>query len=154
MPPAAASTQKQHQDGYQGPGASARRAASRPPAIPMTFCYVEPGSAAERACREALGAGEEPVTVSDAAEPALVRRLCAAPERAERPDIDPRIRAAVRRLLQEPQLPDGATEYAAAAGLSRSRLLRLFREETGTSFRRYRRWACCTPAGGCGTSAA
>ncbi|MEU8680658.1 AraC family transcriptional regulator [Streptomyces sp. NPDC048611] len=107
----------------------------------MTFCYVEPGSATERACREALGAGGEPVTVSAAAELDLVRRLCAAPERAERPDLDPRVRAAVRRLLAEPHLPDGATEYAVAAGLSRSRFLHLFRAETGTSFRRYRMWA-------------
>ncbi|MFI1500575.1 helix-turn-helix domain-containing protein [Streptomyces platensis] len=113
----------------------------------MTFCYFEPGSATERACREALGAGEEPVTVSATAELDLVRRLCAAPGRAERPDIDPRIRAAVRRLLQEPQLPDGAAEYAAAAGLSRSRFLHLFRAETGTSFRRYRMWARMLRAG-------
>ncbi|MFE1171492.1 helix-turn-helix domain-containing protein [Streptomyces sp. NPDC058773] len=113
----------------------------------MTFCYFEPGSAAERACREALGAGEEPVTVSGAAELDLVHRLCAAPERAERPDIDPRIRAAVRRLLREPHLQDGATEYATAAGLSRSRFLHLFRAETGTSFRRYRMWARMLRAG-------
>ncbi|MFI0710800.1 helix-turn-helix domain-containing protein [Streptomyces inhibens] len=106
----------------------------------MTFCYFEPGSAAERACREALGAGEEAVTVSAAAETDLLR-LCAAPEPAERPGIDPRVRAAVRRLLREPQLPDGATEYAVRAGLSRSRFLHLFREQTGTSFRRYRMWA-------------
>ncbi|MFI5524014.1 helix-turn-helix domain-containing protein [Streptomyces platensis] len=87
------------------------------------------------------------MTLSAAAEPALVRRLCAAPERAERPGIDPRIRAAVRRLLPEPQLPDGATEYAAAANLSRSRFLHLFREETGTSFRRYRMGARMLRAG-------
>ncbi|MCF3147720.1 helix-turn-helix transcriptional regulator [Streptomyces platensis] len=113
----------------------------------MTFCYFEPGSATERACREALGAGEEPVTVSAAAELDLVRGLCAAPEGAVRPDLDPRIRAAVRRLLREPQLSDGATEYAAAAGLSRSRFLHLFRYETGTSFRRYRMWARMLRAG-------
>ncbi|TJZ52096.1 helix-turn-helix transcriptional regulator [Streptomyces piniterrae] len=112
----------------------------------MTFCYFEPGSAAERACGQALGAGEEPVTISAAEEKDLVR-LCTAPERAEGPDLDPRIRAAVRKLLREPQLPYGAAEFAAVAGLSRSRFLHLFREQTGTSFRRFRMWARMLRAG-------
>ncbi|MEU9113864.1 AraC family transcriptional regulator [Streptomyces sp. NPDC048483] len=112
----------------------------------MTFCYLEPGSAAERACVAALEAGEEPVRVSAAEEKDLVQ-LCATPERSESADIDPRIRSAVRKVLRNPQLPDGATEFAAAAGLSRSRFLHLFREQTGTSFRRCRMWARMLRAG-------
>ncbi|MFJ9414643.1 helix-turn-helix domain-containing protein [Streptomyces sp. NPDC101227] len=116
----------------------------------MTFCYVEPGSAAERACVAALGAGTEPVTVSADGTVDAMRlvRLCAQPDRSERPDtLDPRIREAVRQLLWEPELPDGAREFAAVAGLSASRFLHLFREQTGTSFRRYRLWARMLRAG-------
>ncbi|MEV0368420.1 AraC family transcriptional regulator [Streptomyces sp. NPDC050636] len=112
----------------------------------MTFCYFEPGSAAERACVAALGAGEAPVAVSAAERKDLVQ-LCVAPERPESPDIDPRIRAAARKLLKDPQLADGATEFASRVGLSRSRFLHLFREQTGTSFRRYRMWARMLRAG-------
>ncbi|WP_244168141.1 helix-turn-helix domain-containing protein [Mycobacterium paraffinicum] len=54
---------------------------------------------------------------------------------------DPRIAAAMRRLRDHTNPPLSAGVLAAEAGLSVSRFLHVFREESGTSFRRYRMWA-------------
>ncbi|MET8682232.1 AraC family transcriptional regulator [Streptomyces sp. NPDC004647] len=117
----------------------------------MAFGYFEPGSAAERACADALGAGNgRPVAVSAAREGALLG-LVGQPgpelEAIDAAQADPRIRAATHRLLLEPQVPRGADDFAFDAGLSRSRFLHVFREQTGITFRRYRLWARMLRAG-------
>ncbi|MCA3451239.1 MAG: helix-turn-helix transcriptional regulator [Rhodobacter sp.] len=53
-------------------------------------------------------------------------------------DLDPRIRAVVAALRTDPTLT--AAGCALGAGLSASRLLRLFRHETGVTFRAFRMW--------------
>lgn len=54
---------------------------------------------------------------------------------------DPRIRAAVVALHRlGPHETSSAAHLAAVSGLSTSRFLHLFREQLGTSFRRYRSW--------------
>lgn len=54
--------------------------------------------------------------------------------------MDPRIRAALTRLGDPARPHTSAAELAHAVGLSPSRFLHLFRQHTGTSFRRYRLW--------------
>jgi AraC-like DNA-binding protein len=61
--------------------------------------------------------------------------------------IDPRITHAARRIRDDPAATIAASELAADAGLSESRFLHLFRDELGTSLRRYRLWARLTHAG-------
>ncbi len=64
----------------------------------------------------------------DLAVPAALRR------------VDPRIAAAARRIRQDAAAAISSGELAAAARLSESRFLHLFRDEVGTSLRRYRLW--------------
>lgn len=54
--------------------------------------------------------------------------------------LDPRIKDAVRRLQLTPNTPVDAEDFAAQAGLSSSRFLHLFKQETGCSYRAYRAW--------------
>ena len=54
--------------------------------------------------------------------------------------LDPRIGEAVRRLQLTPNTPVDAGDFAAQAGLSSSRFLHLFKQETGCSYRAYRAW--------------
>jgi AraC-like DNA-binding protein len=61
--------------------------------------------------------------------------------------IDPRITQAARRIRDDPAATIPARELAADAELSESRFLHLFRDELGTSLRRYRQWARLTHAG-------
>jgi AraC-like DNA-binding protein len=61
--------------------------------------------------------------------------------------IDPRIAAAARRIHEAPEATLSSRELAADAGLSESRFLHLFRDEVGTSMRRYRIWVRLTRAG-------
>jgi AraC-like DNA-binding protein len=61
--------------------------------------------------------------------------------------IDPRIIAATRTICDDPAGSIASRELAAAAGLSESRFLHLFRDELGTSLRRYRLWVRLTHAG-------
>lgn len=58
---------------------------------------------------------------------------------APRP-LDARIEAAVRQIRGDPAAAAQAHEFAARAGLSVSRFLHLFKQETGTSFRDLRAW--------------
>lgn len=67
--------------------------------------------------------------------------------------IDSRIAEAARRIYQEPAATTASRDLAAGAGLSESRFLHLFRQEAGTSIRRYRLWiriirACTSLAAG------
>jgi AraC-like DNA-binding protein len=55
--------------------------------------------------------------------------------------FDQRIHAATRVLLRNPASTVTAQVLATQASLSVSRFLHLFKEQTGTSFRRYRLWS-------------
>ena len=61
--------------------------------------------------------------------------------------IDPRIAAAARAIRDDPAATIPSRELALDAGLSESRFLHLFRDELGTSLRRYRMWVRLTHAG-------
>jgi AraC-like DNA-binding protein len=54
--------------------------------------------------------------------------------------LDPRVATAVARLVENPERPMAAEDCARAAGLSQSRFLHLFKDETGVSFRAFRAW--------------
>ncbi|GAA1536562.1 helix-turn-helix domain-containing protein [Actinomadura kijaniata] len=111
----------------------------------MRFCYLDPSTARLAACAASMRAGDAAVRTGHRREDDLIS-LDARP--AEWLDMaappgptvqDPRIRAAARRLLDDPSLT--AAEAARRCGLSTSRFLRLFAAHTGTTFRRYRLWA-------------
>jgi AraC-like DNA-binding protein len=120
----------------------------------MIFCYLDASSTRERACLARMtgdGHREESALVE------LGVRLGASPILAERwlalaapPDPatpDERVLTAARHLLRHTNPSPSATELAGSVGLSTSRFLHLFREHTGTSFRRYRLWARMLRAG-------
>ncbi|WP_101948808.1 helix-turn-helix transcriptional regulator [Mycobacterium sp. 3519A] len=71
----------------------------------------------------------------DLAAPAAPRRM------------DPRIAKAAARIRAEPTAAISVEDLAAEAELSESRFLHLFRDELGTSVRRYRLWVRLTHAG-------
>ncbi|MEV6041503.1 helix-turn-helix domain-containing protein [Nonomuraea sp. NPDC052116] len=122
----------------------------------MVFLYLNPGSAEDRACRARFTGGDYGVMTGHEAEAGLLVRAAAIS--AHSPDgqitawtdeatghetpsfTDPRIAAAMRRLIGADE-PLPAALLAAELGLSESRFLRLFRERTGTSYRRFRLWA-------------
>lgn len=116
----------------------------------MVFCYLDVASTREQACRSRMAHGTGPVRHGHVEEAGLVSagaRLdtgtvphwldLAGP--VSPASVDGRIAAAIRHLAGHPTV--SAAELAAGAGLSVSRFLHLFREHTGTSFRRYRLWA-------------
>ncbi|GAA0998763.1 helix-turn-helix domain-containing protein [Acrocarpospora macrocephala] len=122
----------------------------------MVFLYLDAGSASERACRAKFTAGDRSVLTGHRDETAI---LAGAAElsahtpldrvaswiievtgREETAPADPRIDTAIQRLLRAGE-PLPAELVAAEAGLSESRFLRLFRQHTGTSYRRFRLWA-------------
>ncbi|XVQ14910.1 helix-turn-helix domain-containing protein [Spirillospora sp. CA-255316] len=129
----------------------------------MVFCYLDPASAHAHACAARMAETGAAVRHGHRDEDRLIRlgarlRHCPAPTagarwlRAAAPAPAPaggadRIRAATRRLLDRPGSAVSAADLAASAGLSVSRFLHLFKEQTGTSFRRYRLWARILRAG-------
>lgn len=54
--------------------------------------------------------------------------------------LDPRIASAIDRIKRDPSAPADAAVHAAAARLSYSRFLHLFKQETGVPFRTFCRW--------------
>ena len=56
------------------------------------------------------------------------------------PALDARIREAIARINADPAAPSPADECAAAVGLSFSRFLHLFKQQTGVTFRAFRAW--------------
>ncbi|GLW09671.1 transcriptional regulator [Microtetraspora sp. NBRC 13810] len=122
----------------------------------MVFLYLDPGSAADRACRTRFTAGDRGVLVGHRAEAAVVAGAAGLSAGSTSAEVvgwiaeaagggtascaDPRIGTAVRRLLDADE-PVPAGVLAGQVGLSESRFLRLFREGTGTSYRRFRLWA-------------
>ncbi|GIH95137.1 helix-turn-helix domain-containing protein [Planobispora siamensis] len=122
----------------------------------MVFLYLEPGSADDRACRTGFTAAEGEILAGHRREDALLARAAELSPHTPLPQVtawiaeatghagtsyaDPRIAAAARRLI-EASRPLPAAPLAAELGLSESRFLRLFRDGTGTSYRRFRLWA-------------
>ncbi|HET6357776.1 helix-turn-helix domain-containing protein [Streptomyces sp.] len=122
----------------------------------MAFCYLDPASARERACRGMMRRDAEPARDHER-EAELVRLAAALNGDLPLPDVrnwldlagpdglagsrDPRVLQAVARLNGISGQRSAAKDLAAEAGLSVSAFLRLFRAETGTTFRRYRLWA-------------
>ncbi|TVY06274.1 helix-turn-helix transcriptional regulator [Mycolicibacterium porcinum] len=116
----------------------------------LVTCYLDPGSQRSAACRQRFTVFQGRIGIGHAAEPALAagpdddesaRRWLdlAAPDTPHR--IDPRIELVAKQIREDPAAAISAREFAAAAGLSESRFLHLFRREAGTSLRRYRMWS-------------
>ena len=55
-------------------------------------------------------------------------------------ELEPRVAVAVTGLVENPERPVTAEDCASEAGLSQSRFLHLFKDETGVSFRAFRAW--------------
>ena len=122
----------------------------------LVSCYLEPTSARAESCRtnmtDCIGAigvdhpAEDRLTFSPSDDQSACRWLdLAAPATAG--VVDPRIAAATRRIREDPATTVSSRELAAEAALSESRFLHLFRDELGTSLRRYRIWARLVHAG-------
>lgn len=122
----------------------------------LVSCYLDPSSQRSAACRQQFPEFEDSVGVGHAAEPTLTARPVddesarrwldlAAPDTSHR--IDPRIELVAKQIREDPAATVPAREFAAAAGLSESRFLHLFRREAGTSLRRYRMWSRLVSAG-------
>ncbi|KHO27326.1 transcriptional regulator [Mycolicibacterium setense] len=122
----------------------------------MVSCYLDPSSQRSASCRQqftefrhGIGVGhaaEAELTVTPRDDAAARRWLdLSAPDTVHR--IDPRIELVAKQIRQDPAAAVSARELAAAAGLSESRFLHLFRREAGTSLRRYRMWSRLVAAG-------
>jgi AraC-like DNA-binding protein len=122
----------------------------------LVSCYLEPTSARAEACRHKMSEWIGEIGVGHAAEQQLTftpsddESACrwvdlAAP--GTQKVVDPRIAAAARRIREDPATTVASSELAAEVGLSESRLLHLFRDELGTSLRRYRIWVRLVHAG-------
>jgi AraC-like DNA-binding protein len=122
----------------------------------LVSCYLEPTSERADAGRHKFGDWQGEVGVGHIDEERLQFNptddesashwLDLAAPAAQR-HIDPRIIAATRKIRDAPAVTISSRELAAAAGLSESRFLHLFRDELGTSLRRYRLWVRLTHAG-------
>jgi AraC-like DNA-binding protein len=122
----------------------------------LVSCYLEPTSERADASRHKFGDSRGEVGVRHVDEMRLQFTPTddesashwldlAAP--AARRRIDPRIAAAARRIRKDPAATVSSQQLAVDAGLSESRFLHLFRDELGTSLRRYRLWVRLTHAG-------
>lgn len=118
--------------------------------------YLDPSSQRSASCRQQFTEFRDGIGVVHAAETRLTampedddaaRRWLdlAAPDTPHR--IDPRIELVAKQIRENPAAAVSARELAAAAGVSESRFLHLFRREAGTSLRRYRIWSRLVAAG-------
>ncbi|MCT7661025.1 helix-turn-helix transcriptional regulator [Mycobacterium deserti] len=122
----------------------------------LVSCYLEPTSARAEACRSAMSEWIGPIGLTHTAEDRLLampqddesasRWLDSAAPATQRA-VDPRITAAARRIRDDPATAVSSRELAGQAGVSESRFLHLFRDELGTSLRRYRIWVRLVHAG-------
>ncbi|MHA3023040.1 helix-turn-helix domain-containing protein [Mycobacterium sp. BMJ-28] len=118
--------------------------------------YLDPASARSASCRQRFAEFRGGIGIGHTAQSTLVavphddaaaaRWLDAAAPATIHP-IDPRIEVAAKQIRDDPAVSTPAHELAAAAGLSESRFLHLFRQETGSSLRRYRLWSRLIRAG-------
>jgi AraC-like DNA-binding protein len=122
----------------------------------LVSCYLEPTSDRAQSCRLGFTRWIGDIGIDHAAQEQLMfvpdddQSACqwldlAAPA-AERV-IDERIAFAASRIRADPAATLSARELSAEAGLSESRFLHLFRDEVGTSLRRYRLWVRLVAAG-------
>lgn len=122
----------------------------------LVSCYLDPSSQRSASCRRQFSGFRGSIGVGHTAEHALTARPddddaarrwldLAAPDTPHR--IDPRIELVAKQIREDPAAAVSAREFAAAAGLSESRFLHLFRREAGTSLRRYRMWSRLVSAG-------
>jgi AraC-like DNA-binding protein len=122
----------------------------------LVSCYLEPTSVRAESCRNRMSRWQGEIGVGHAAQDELTftpdddERACgwldlAAP--AAQRIVDPRIATAAHRIRVDPTTAVSAQELATDAGLSESRFLHLFRDELGTSLRRYRIWVRLVHAG-------
>ena len=121
----------------------------------MVSCYLDPASARTASCRElftdtaGIGVGhraERALLSVPADDIAALRWLdAAAPTQVQW--MDPRIELVAKQIRDDPTAVESAAELAATVGVSESRFLHLFRQETGSSLRRYRLWSRLTRAG-------
>jgi AraC-like DNA-binding protein len=122
----------------------------------LVSCYLEPTTTRADACRDRMSHWSGDIMVTHPSEndlmftPADDESACgwldlAAPSTQH--FVDPRIAATARRLRTDPATAVSSAELAADAGLSESRFLHLFRDELGTSLRRYRIWVRLVYAG-------
>jgi AraC-like DNA-binding protein len=122
----------------------------------LVSCYLEPTSDRADAARHkfsdwhgAIGVGhvdQERMQFTPNDDESASHWLDLAAPAAQR-TIDPRVAAAARRIRDDPAATIPSRELATEAGLSESRFLHLFRDELGTSMRRYRLWVRLTHAG-------
>jgi len=122
----------------------------------LVSCYLEPTSDRAEACRSRMSTWSGEIGLAHTAERDLMftpsddesahRWLDVAAPASGR-SVDPRVAAAARRIRDDPATAASARELATAAGLSESRFLHLFRDELGTTLRRYRIWARLVHAG-------
>lgn len=123
---------------------------------PLVSCYLDPASQRSAACRAQFDEFRGDIGISHRAEIELLtpptddmtalRWLdTAAPSDVQ--TIDPRIELAAKQIRDDPAAAVSAAELAAAVGLSESRFLHLFRQEIGSSLRRYRLWSRLMRAG-------
>lgn len=123
---------------------------------PLVSCYLDPASQRSSACRAQFDefcadigvhhAGEAELFAPPTDDVEALRWLDrAAPSDIEL--IDPRIERAAKQIRDDPATAVSAAELAASVGLSESRFLHLFRQEIGSSLRRYRLWSRLMRAG-------
>jgi AraC-like DNA-binding protein len=122
----------------------------------LVSCYLEPTSDRADASRHKfsewdgeVGVGhvdEERLQFTPTDDESASHWLDLAAPAAQR-RIDQRIGAAAHRIRDDPAVMISSQQLAAEAGLSESRFLHLFRDELGTSLRRYRLWVRLTHAG-------
>lgn len=134
------------------------RSALIPPRLPnritadgqaMAFCYLDPATASADACRElmraegalAVGHRDEGLLLELAVRDGGRAVVEAATAHRTVPPRDPRILAATRTLHSPGGIETPAEALAERAGVSLSRFLHLFVQQTGTGVRCYRRWA-------------
>jgi AraC-like DNA-binding protein len=122
----------------------------------LVSCYLEPTSDRAQSCRRGFDEWTDDIGLHHADEAELMSVphddesarswLDLAAPTAQRV-IDPRIAVAASRIRADPATTSSSRELAAEAGLSESRFLHLFRDEVGTSLRRYRLWIRLIAAG-------
>jgi AraC-like DNA-binding protein len=122
----------------------------------LVSCYLDPASERSASCRQRCTEFRGPVGIDHEARDALLTVprddaaatgwLDAAAPAALHP-IDARIEMAAKLIRDDPAVSVPAQDLAATAGLSESRFLHLFRQETGSSLRRYRLWSRLIRAG-------
>ncbi|KUI21655.1 transcriptional regulator [Mycobacterium sp. GA-1285] len=122
----------------------------------LVSCYLEPTSDRAESCRAkvgewrgGVGAGhvdEERLRFIPLDDDGASHWLSLAAPAADR-RTDPRIARAASRIRDNPAGSVSSRELAAEAGLSESRFLHLFRDELGTTVRRYRLWVRLLDAG-------